>query len=640
MRSKADSVQRVGTVRDAVRMLCVAGILLACASAAYCQFTGQVFTDNGPDNNPNQAPSAVGDIVGTHSIYIADSIYLGKTYFLPSYNFVYNSFVHYPVNDYYQHNLELDWNHPDLFMPTSVTLAIKQQREQEIQDSIKEANEEAESGDSVKNNLSIQLQGYAAVLLNADFNDGGDTNAVKTSANATPAAADATLDTTAAEESDTTEEEADTTETDTTAAAADTTKEEADSSEEVESPRDILKDTLAERLSEIAVGFNAAKGSDSTKRAVADSVRNFQRILLAAFPGEQFVKTTNDSLNVFLHALQLYNPGVKPKPPAEDTSAEEDTTIYVALAVPRSTMYQFSQSDLLLETIDIDTASYALTVSAIYNYLYDTSPGDSLGSSSTGVSLQMNQAPAKWFNIYENVQVNTSNYAELDTLNNTETMFSVQTRFQNEHIMGLFEAGYGVKSYSLQEQDTVRKAVVVGKKTKIDTTVAKSATVTSQVTLGLALFWRPFTGTAIGGMFYYLDNPQNNARVALTAYLDHRYGFNDLFNDQFSYQGPDWRLYLKQYLFDKITLGFNFETEGMNYNQAAYALVKKKLTTYLRKDQQKLYELQFYRQFDFEHSFIKEFTTEILVGSLMNTSNDPTFRFHEGYAMLNLMVDF
>ncbi|HZV12541.1 MAG TPA: hypothetical protein VFA55_04955, partial [Candidatus Kapabacteria bacterium] len=205
---------------------------------------------------------------------------------------------------------------------------------------------------------------------------------------------------------------------------------------------------------------------------------------------------------------------------------------------------------------------------------------------------------------------------------------------------GMFELGYGVKDYDVQEVDSVVHPVT--KKVSLE----KSTTVATQVSIGLGAFWRIFKPTMIGAIFYYLNNPSNKARIAATIYLNRRFGFNSIFDDRFSYSGPEWRLYFKQYLFDKIQLGLNYTTASLAYNQVANSITKVKGVSVLtptknqRKDMQDAYELQFTRDYDVSIFMFTQFTPELLIGSIKNNSNDPTFVFHEGYVMLNLSLDF
>ncbi len=616
-------------------------MLLCFCISAHAQFSGELSTNNGTDNNPNQAPNAKGDVVGEHTLMLSDSLRaFGASYFLPSYSFKYNTFVVNPVQSYVTHSFGLSWTQPEFFMPRRVAEARKKQH---ILDSI----EEEKSTDSVKDGLVARLHAVGDTLDNADIEDTTDQNDIGANTTADTSSADTSAaDTTGANDEDSTEADTSASASDSSSAdstvAADTSTAESDTSSagsdstEAESPQDSLKDKFVASLNAMADSLDGTEGTDSLKLAITKGVLLFERAIADSFPHQPFIKQAHDSLEAFIGSLRRYIP-----PPKDTSKDEDDTTIYVAVSLPRSSMYDYTESDVSLETTDDDTASYDLTIGTTYDYLLDASPGDSLGSGTLGATLQLNQSPDKAFNIYESAAINHVNYATLDTMNNTQYLFSVQGRMQpSTSFTGLFELGYGVKDYDVQEVDSVVHPVT--KKVTLD----KSTTVATQVSLGLGAFWRIFKPTMIGAMFYYLNNPSNKARIAAAIRLNRRFGFNTLFDDRFSYSGPELRVYFKQYIFDKIQLGLNYTSASPAYNQVAYDVTKVKNVTVLvptknqRKDTQEAYELQLTRDYDVNLFFFTQFTPELLIGSIKNNSNDPTFVFHEGYVMLNLSLDF
>ncbi|HZV12509.1 MAG TPA: hypothetical protein VFA55_04795, partial [Candidatus Kapabacteria bacterium] len=395
--------------------------MLLYMNAAHAQFSGELSSNNGVDNNPNQAPSAKGDVIGEHMLMISDSLHaFGASYFLPSYSFQYNTFVVNPVQNYVTHSFGLSWTDPELFMPKRAAVAIKKQH---IADSIEELKNE----DTVKDTLVARLQAIADTLDNADIVDSSALNATSANAEADTAADTSTADITGASDEDSTESDTsasdststDTTATDTSAAESDTSS--ASDSSEAESPQDSLKDRFVASLNTIADSLDNADGTDSLKLAITKGVLIFEQSLADSFPHQPFVKQARDSLEAFIGALRTYIP-----PPRDTSKDEEDTMIYVAVSLPRSSMYDYTQSDVSLETEDDDTASYAFTLGTTYDYLIDAGPGDSLGSGTVGATLQLNQSPDKYFNIYESAEISHVNYATLDTMNNTQYLFSMQ----------------------------------------------------------------------------------------------------------------------------------------------------------------------------------------------------------------------
>lgn len=639
------------------RTLFTAVLLLCIATAAHAQFAVGVSTSNGSDNNPNQTTGGKGDVIGSNGIYLQDTLHWGAGAFVPSYTFMLNSFAKTPNDNYVTHLFELDWIHATLFMPARVRTIIA---EQAARDSIDDADtSDDETTDSVKDALVTELERIADAVESGGYDSAP---AAQPQPDTATAARDTSLRSagTPSDTTDTTDSEDDV--ADSTAApdsiatakvpaasvatAADSTR----SDSAVVDPIEALQGFIANQFTDLADSLDNADGSDALKIRVEQRARAIAHALVDSFPGDSTALVIRDSVERFIVHLRRYVPPVvAADTAAESPESEDDTTIYAPLSLPRSPIYDWTQSDLSLETSDDDTARYALDLAAQYELRIERATGDSLGAHDASLTATAHQAFTGAFNLLERIQLTNTNYHVYDTLNNTTVFGTVQGRWQpSPRFTVLAEVGVGLKDYSEQQSDT---QTVLTKQfpQQGQRVVVTSPTSSSQILAGVGAFWRCFRTTTIGAQGFYLNNPANNARVSANTYLVRRHGAFDLNDDRFTYTGTDVHAYLKQQLFGDIELGLTYEHASRTYNQLAFKDVqlKKRLVTIdaqirtkdMRADTYQNGELQLTRTFYFDHFVFSQLTLEFLFGYIENKSNDPNFKFHEGYGTMNLSVD-
>ena len=625
-------------------------LLLACAPLAYAQFAAGIGLSNGPDNNPNQAPGGGKDFVGSNSAYLQDTLHLGVFDIVPSYSFTLNSFAKASGSNYTTHLFDFLVMHPTLFMPRSVAQAVARAA---AADSADDEESDDESADTVKDLLVARLHRIAAAVENGGF----DTSTAVVPS--TPSPADTSLKPGAPADTTGTDESGDEGDDDSTAAATPAPIDSISASTAAVSAAadtsgmdaiDSLQQYFADQFDAVADSLDNADGSEALKMWVERRVQTIATALVDSFPGDSTSLLIRDSVRVFITQLRAYVIPVD-STPAATVDEEEDTTIYAPLSLPRTSVFDWAQSDLTLQTTDDDTARYALELTGEYELRKDAAPGDSLGSHVASLDLMAHQAFTRAVNVFEEVNVASDNYAVLDTLNNTTATALIQGRWQpSPRFTLLAEGGFGYKHYLTQQYDTV---TVYTKKLPQEGTRVVQATATnaSQAIVGTGIFWRVWRPTTLGGTVFYLNNPANNARVSANTYFFRRYGANDLNDDRFTYTGTSAHLYFKQQIASDFECGLAYEHSARTYNQLAFKDVVKKIgkklsiDTQVRTDQnrQDTYEnaeFQIVKTFYFDDSWVSQFAIEALAGYTNNKSNDPNFKFHEGYATLNLSVDF